>query len=346
MTANAQILLKARPDGVPTADCFQFATGKVREPVDGEVLVRNLYLSLDPAIRGWMDDKRSYLPPIALGSPVRSGVLSEVVESRLDGWNKGDLMQALGAWEDFSTIGEPQIHGRIEPVEGIPLQSMLSVLGGNGLTAYFGLLDIGQPKCGDTVVVSAAAGGVGSLVGQIAKIKGCIAIGITGSNEKNEWIVNELGFDSAINYKTGSVPEALKRLAPKGMHVYFDNVGGEILDAALGRLALGARVVLCGAISQINNTVRPVGPSNYLQLIANRGSMRGFVTLDFHDRYPEARKQLAHWIRNGELQYRDEVVEGLEHAPELFLRLFDGDHRGKLLIKLGDPSEREKGKQA
>lgn len=306
-------------------------------PGAGEVLLRNLYLSIDPAIRGWMSDAKSYLPPIALGDPVRSGTLSQIVESNAEGWDVGEIVQALATWESYSVVPSGHLHGKVEPIEGIPLPSMLSVLGGNGLTAYFGLLDVGRPKEGETVLISAAAGGVGSIAGQIARIKGCRAVGLTGSDEKCAWVTDELGYHAAVNYKTVDLRVALKEVCPRGVDVFFDSVGGEILNTVLTRLNRRGRIALCGAISQINATELPPGPSNYLQLLAKSARMEGFTTLDFARRYDEARADLAQWIREGKLRYRDEIVEGIEQAPSHLLRLFSGEHRGKLMVKLADP---------
>ena len=337
MQANRQILLKKRPVGVPTTTDFQAGEGPIGTPGPGEVLVKNLYLSIDPAIRGWMSDARSYLPPIAIGAPIRSGTLSQIVESNADDWPVGQIVQALAAWESYSVVPARQLHGRVQSIEGIPLQSMLSVLGGNGLTAYFGLLEVGQPKPGDTVLVSAAAGGVGSIVGQIARIQGMRAVGLTGTDEKCTWLTEDLGYDAAVNYKTANLRVALDEACPEGIDVFFDSVGGEILNTVLTRLNRRGCVVLCGAISQINAPELPPGPSNYLQLLAKSARMEGFTTLDFAQRYDQARADLAQWIRDDKLHYRDEIVEGLEQAPEHLLRLFNGDHRGKLMVKLADP---------
>ena len=334
---NRQILLRKRPFGVPSAEDFEAAEGPVGRPGAGEVLLKNLYLSIDPAIRGWMSDAKSYLPPIEIGAPVRSGTLSQIVQSNVDGWPVGQIVQALATWESYSVVPAQQLHGKVKTVEGIPLASMLSVLGGNGLTAYFGLLEVGQPKEGETVLVSAAAGGVGSIVGQIARIRGCRAVGLTGSDEKCAWLTEELGYDAAVNYKTTHLRVALKESCPKGIDVFFDSVGGVILDTALTRLNRRARVVVCGAISQINATELPPGPSNYLQLLAKSARMEGFTTLDFARRYDEGRAHLAQWIREGKLHYRDEIVEGIDQAPSHLLRLFSGEHRGKLMVKLADP---------
>ena len=308
-------------------------------PGVGEVLLKNLYLSIDPAIRGWMSDAKSYLPPIQVGEPIRSGTLSQIVESNAEGWLVGQIVQALATWESYSIVPGRNLHGRVERIEGIPLASMLSVLGGTGLTAYFGLLEVGLPKEGETVLVSAAAGGVGSIVGQIAKLKGCRAVGLTGSNEKCAWLIEELGYDAAVNYKTADLRTALKEACPKGVDVFFDSVGGDILNTVLTRLNYHGRIALCGAISQINEPELPPGPRNYLQLLAKSARMEGFTTLDFAPRYDEARADLARWIREGKIRYRDDIVEGIDKAPSHLLRLFSGEHRGKLMVKLADAED-------
>jgi NADPH-dependent curcumin reductase CurA len=321
---------------VPTVGDFEAAEAAVNLPEVGEVLLRNLYLSVDPAIRGWMSEAKSYLPPIGIGDPIRSGTLSQIVESKAEGWPAGQVVQALAAWESYSVVSSRMLHGKVQSIEGIPLSTMLSVLGGTGLTAYFGLLEVGNPNEGETVLVSAAAGGVGSIVGQIARVKGCRAVGLTGSDEKCAWLTEELGYDAAINYKTTNLRLALGEACPAGIDVFFDSVGGEILNTALTRLNRHGRVVVCGAISQINEAELPAGPSNYLQLLAKSARMEGFTTLDFASRYDEARADLARWIREAQIHYRDDIVEGLDEAPAHLLRLFSGEHRGKLLVKLAD----------
>jgi NADPH-dependent curcumin reductase CurA len=321
---------------VPSAEDFEPGEAPVGTPDSGEVLLKNLYLSIDPAIRGWMSEAKSYLPPIQIGEPIRSGTLSQIVASNAEGWPVGQIVQALAAWESYSVVNARSLHGKVRDFEGIPLPAMLSVLGGTGLTAYFGLLDVGRPKEGETVLVSAAAGGVGSIVGQIAKIKGCRVVGLTGSDDKCAWLLDELGYDVAINYKAAHLGSALKEASPNGIDVFFDSVGGEILNMVLARLNYRARVAVCGAISQINATELPPGPSNYLQLLAKSARMEGFTTLDFARRYDEARAELAHWIREGKIRYRDDIVEGLHRAPSHLLRLFSGEHRGKLMVKLAD----------
>jgi NADPH-dependent curcumin reductase CurA len=334
---NRQILLKKRPVGVPSAGDFEAGEGPAGSPGPGEVLLRNLYLSIDPAIRGWMSDAKSYLPPIGIGEPIRSGTLSQIVESNAEGWPVGQIVQALAAWESYSVVSARSLHGKVKSIQGIPLPAMLSVLGGTGLTAYFGLLEVGRPKEGETVLVSAAAGGVGSIVGQIAKVKGCRAVGLTGSDAKCAWLIDELGYDAAVNYKTANLRVALKEACPDGIDVFFDSVGGEILNTVLTRLNYHGRVAVCGAISQINASELPPGPSNYLQLLAKSARMEGFTTLDFARQYDEARADLARWIREGKIRYRDDIVEGLDQAPSHLLRLFSGEHRGKLMVKLADP---------
>jgi NADPH-dependent curcumin reductase CurA len=334
---NRQVLLKQRPVGTPSASDFETAEAPIGKPGPGEVLLKNLYLSIDPAIRGWMSDARSYLPPIELGAPVRSGTLSQIAESNAEHWPVGQIVQALAAWESYSVVPAANLHGRVKPVEGVPLQSMLSVLGGTGLTAYFGLLEVGRPKEGETVLVSAAAGGVGSIVGQLARIHSCRAVGLTGSDEKCAWLTEELGYDAAINYRTTNLRVALKEACPQGIDVFFDSVGGDILNTALTRINRHGRIALCGAISQINATELPPGPSNYLQLLAKSARMEGFTTFDFASRFDQARADLATWIREGKLRYRDEIVEGLDQAPAHLLRLFSGEHRGKLMVKLANP---------
>ena len=309
---NRQILLRKRPVGAPSIDDFEAGEGPVGVPGRDEVLLRNLYLSIDPAIRGWMSDAKSYLPPIAIGAPIRSGTLSQIVESNADGWPVGQIVQALAGWETYSVVSSRMLHGKVKAIDGIPLSTMLSVLGGTGLTAYFGLLEVGKPMEGETVLVSAAAGGVGSIVGQIAKIQGCRVVGLTGSDEKCAWLTDELGYDGAINYRTANLRLALGEACPKGIDVFFDSVGGEILNTVLTRLNYRGRVVVCGAISQINEAELPPGPSNYLQLLAKSARMEGFTTLDFARRYDEAREALARRIRQGKIRYRDEMVEGID----------------------------------
>jgi len=329
-----QIVLARRPSGEPVAGDFAHVEAPIPAPGEGQALVRNRYLSIDPAIRGWMNDAKSYLPPIAIGAPIRSGALAEVVGSRRDDLSPGDVIACLSAWEDYSLVG-PRPDWRVVPPDlPLPLPAMLGVLGGNGLTAYFGLLEVGRPEPGQTVLVSAAAGGVGGVVGQLAKIHGCRAVGTCGGEEKGRWIVEDLGFDAAIDYRAGGVCEAIRAACPGGVDVYFDNVGGPILNAALGCINRGARVVLCGAIAQINAPTLPPGPSNYIRLLTQRARMEGFVTMDYARRWSEASAQLARWVLEGRLKHREHVVEGLERAPEALAMLFSGENRGKVVVRL------------
>jgi NADPH-dependent curcumin reductase len=333
---NRQVVLARRPVGAVSEDDFRFVETEFTPSLEeGQILVRNLYLSLDPAIRGWMTEGASYIEPIAIGGAIRSGSLSELIESRHPDFKPGQKVSGLTAWEDYSVVSGSR-WGQVVPEGlGLPLSNFLGVLGGNGLTAYFGLFDVGEPKEGETVVVSAAAGGVGSIVGQLAKNAGCRVVGICGSNEKCAWLVDELGFDAAINYKTADLAAALKTACPKGIHVVFDSVGGDVLDACLLRIAKGARVVICGAMSQLNQSGElPPGPSNYIRLLTKRAKMQGFVTLDYAARYREASGELAKLLLAGKLKVREEMVSGLENAPAAFLRLFTGGNTGKLIVKL------------
>jgi NADPH-dependent curcumin reductase CurA len=330
---NHQFRLAARPVGVPKRSDWKFTEEPVRDPGAGEVLVKVLYLSLDPAMRGWMNESRSYVPPVGIGDVMRAGGVGRVTASKNDRFAVGDAVTGpFGIQEYFLSDGKglTKVDTKIAP-----LPVYLSALGAPGMTAYFGLLEVGRPKAGETVVVSAAAGAVGSVVGQIAKIKGCRAVGIAGGPDKCRYITQELGFDAAIDYKHESVPEALRKHCAKGIDVYFDNVGGEILDAALALLTRGARIPLCGAISQYNSkTVE--GPKNYLSLLVNRATMQGFIVFDYADRYAEAAVQMAGWLLAGKLKSREDIVPGLETFPDTLLKLFKGENNGKLVLKVAD----------
>jgi len=332
---NVQIRLESRPEGLPGAQNFRRTEEPIPEPGEGEVLVRNVYLSLDPAMRGWMREGKSYVPPVELGAVMRGITVGEVVKSNDSGFEPGDHVQGLLGWQLYATAKAGDL---TKLPKQIPLRVALGPLGMTGLTAYFGLLDVGEPKEGDTVLISGAAGAVGSVAAQIAKIRGCRVVGIAGSDEKCRWLTEKLGLDGTINYKTTEdLGQAVKEACPKGVDVYFDNVGGEILDAALARLARGARVVICGAISQYNSP-DVEGPSNYLSLLINRARMEGFVVFDYEPRYGEALRELGGWLEAGQLHYREDVVEGLENAPEALKRLFDGSNEGKLMVRLGPES--------
>ena len=331
---NHQIRLKARPLGLARRSDWQFTEAPVPEPGEGEVLVKVLLLSLDPAMRGWMNEGRSYIAPVAIGEVMRAGGIGRVIASRHAGFAAGDHVSgSLGVQSHAALKGEQLT--KVDP-KLAPLPVFLNTLGMPGMTAYFGLLDIGRPKPGETVVVSGAAGAVGATVGQIARIKGCRAVGIAGGAAKCRYLVDELGFDAAIDYKTGDVRDGLRTHCPAGVDVYFDNVGGDILDVVLTRLARHARIVICGAISQYNNTAPVKGPSNYLSLLVNRARMEGMVVFDYADRFPQAMRDIAAWIAQGKLKSREDIAAGLETFPETLLKLFSGENFGKLVLKVGD----------
>jgi NADPH-dependent curcumin reductase CurA len=305
---------------------------QVRELRDGELLIKVLLISLDPAMRGWMKQSRSYVPPVAIGEVMRALALGQVVASKNPKFPIGKHVSGtFGVQEYFISEGKGLVE--VDP-RVAPLPTFLNVLGMTGMTAYFGLLETGQPQPGDTVVVSAAAGAVGAVVGQITKIKGCRAVGIAGGDTKCRYLVSDLGFDAAIDYKSEDVAESLRKTCPQGINIYFDNVGGDILEAALANLARGARVVICGAISQYNNTGPVQGPSNYLSLLVNRATMKGMLVFDYADRYAQAAQEMAGWMAAGKLKSREDVVEGLETFPDTFLKLFTGENVGKLILKV------------
>ena len=333
-TVNRQFKLAQRPVGMVKRSDFEFVEAPVRDPDEGEILIKILFLSLDPAMRGWMNEGKSYIPPVGLGEVMRAGAAGIVVASKHPSFAVGDhVVGALGVQEYAISNGKGLT--KVDP-KVAPLPVYLGTLGMPGMTAYFGILEVGQLKDGETVVVSGAAGAVGQVVGQIAKIKGCHVVGIAGGADKCRYITDELGFDAAIDYKAEDVKEALKRHCPKGIDVYFDNVGGDILDAALSRLAMHARIVICGAISQYNNTEPVKGPSNYLSLLVNRASMKGMVVFDFAARYGEAVKEMAGWMKQGKLKSREDIAEGIENFPETLLKLFKGENTGKLVLKVAD----------
>ncbi len=327
---NHQVRLAARPTGLPDASSWELTTEPVPTPGSGEFIVEVSHLSIDPAMRGWMNDVPSYIPPVEIGAVMRALALGKVTASEHPDFAVGDHVSGVFGVQEFAR-SDGSVVNKIDPTLA-PLPTYLGALGMTGLTAYFGLLDVGRLKDGETVVVSGAAGSVGSVAGQIAKLKGCRAIGIAGGPEKCEWIVDELGFDAAIDYKSEDVRQALRGQAPDRVDVFFDNVGGEVLDAVLTRLARGARIVISGGISQYNaKQVR--GPSNYLALIAARGTMTGFLVFDYLARYQEAITELAGWLRGGKLVSREQVVEGgVQAFPETLLKLFAGENIGKLVL--------------
>ena len=330
---NRQWLLARRPRGAIQDSDFQFVETDVPEPGAGEVLVRNLMLSSDPTQRGWIAID-TYLPAVKIGEVVRSMGAGRVVASNNADFTVGDIVSGLVGWQDYVVMNPKGQLNKLPP--GAPLELAMSVLGMNGVTAYFGLLDVGRAVAGETVVVSGAAGATGSVVGQIAKIKGCRAIGIAGGPEKCRWLTAEAGFDAAIDYKSEGVQVRLKELCPKGIDIFFDNVGGDVLDAALARLAMRGRVVLCGAIAVYNATERPPGPTNYLSLIVQRGRMEGFIVLDYMPRAAEAIVALAGWVQASKIKDKIDVQHGLENAPATLRRLFEGRNEGKQLLRVAE----------
>jgi NADPH-dependent curcumin reductase CurA len=334
---NHQVRLKSRPSGLPTRDVWDFTTEPVQEPQDGGVLIKTLSLSLDPAMRGWMNDAKSYIAPVGIGEVMRAGGIGEVIASKNPGFKVGDTVSCTPGVQEYSLVagGDIKRNGLFKIDLGMGSKTQwLNVLGMPGMTAYFGLMDVGVPKPGETVVVSGAAGAVGQNVGQIAKIKGCRAVGIAGGPAKCAWVVKELGFDACIDYKAGDIKAQLKEHCPKGVDIYFDNVGGDILDAVLTRLARKARVVICGAISQYNNTTPVKGPANYLTLLVNRARMEGMVVFDYVDRFPQAIAELSGYLKDGRMKSKEDVVVGLETFPETLLKLFNGENFGKLVLQV------------
>lgn len=331
---NHQFRLAARPVGMPKKSDWNYTEEPVGDPGPGEVLVKVMYLSLDPAMRGWMNEGKSYIEPVKIGDVMRAFGGGRVIASKNPAYSVGDQVTGIfGIQEYFLSDGKGlnKIDTRM-----LPMPVYLSALGITGLTAYFGLLDVGQAKAGDTVVVSGAAGATGMVVGQIAKIKGCRAIGIAGGPEKCAYLTRELGFDAAIDYKNEEVSKALRQHCPNGVNVYFDNVGGDILDAVLAQLARFARVVICGAISQYNSTTGIKGPSNYLSLLINSARMEGFIVFNYQSRYAEAAREMAGWMAAHKLKSKEDIVEGFQTFPDTLLRLFRGENTGKLMLKLAE----------
>jgi NADPH-dependent curcumin reductase len=332
-TVNTQCRLAERPADKLTARNWQIVEEPKPAAAEGQFVVQVDYLSIDPAMRTWLNAGRSYVPPVEIGEVMRALGVGHVVESRHPGFAVGDDVSGIFGVQRYAVSDGTEVNKIDTAVAPAPVY--LSALGISGLTAYFGLLDVGRPEPGQTVLVSGAAGSVGSIVGQIARIKGCRAVGIAGGADKCRWLVEEAGFDAAIDYKSADLRKELKAHAPDGVDVYFDNVGGATLEAALNRLAHGARIVLCGAVSQYNDT--PKGPSNYMQLLVARASMTGFVIFDYAERYPEGVAQLANWLSSGELQSHEQIEHGGVGAfPDTLLKLFRGENTGKLILALGE----------
>jgi NADPH-dependent curcumin reductase CurA len=338
MTAtNRQVRLKSRPPGIPQAENFEIVETPVPEPADGEVLVRNLYLSVEPAMRGWVSAVANYAEPVAIGAVMRSLSSGRVVASRDAAYKAGDLVTGWLGWQEYACV-RPQAIQRKLPPSGPPLSTSLGVLGLNGLTAYFGLLEIGRPKAGQTVVVSTAAGAVGSCVGQIAKIKGCRAVGIAGGTGKTKLCIEVFGYDAAIDYKADDLDQALSAACPDGVDIYFDNTAGAISDAVLKHLAVGARVIVCGTASVASWSPAPQGPRVERHLLVKRASMQGLLVMDHEARYPGALEELSRWVSADQLRYREDILQGLEQAPGAIAGLYRGENLGKRLIRLEEAS--------
>jgi NADPH-dependent curcumin reductase CurA len=330
---NKQVIFKKRPVGVPTEDTWQLEINPIPELQEGEILVEQHYISLDPAMRGWMNDSKSYIPPVAIDAVMRAGSIGKVIKNNGNPkFEIGDVVTSWGGVQQYVIAngdGWYKVDTRLAP-----MPVYIGTLGMPGMTAYFGITEVGKVKEGDIVLVSGAAGAVGSIVGQIAKIKGCTVIGIAGGKDKCDYLVNELGFDAAIDYKSENIYSALKEKCPKGIDIYFDNVGGKILNAALSKLRMHARVVICGAISQYNNKAKIEGPSNYLSLLVTRSTMQGMVVMDYTKKFGEAAKQMGTWMQEGKLKSREDIYEGIENFHETYNRLFSGDKNGKLVLKV------------
>ena len=336
---NHQIRLASRPVGMPNDSNWSHTTEAVTEPAEGGVLVKTLALSLDPAMRGWMNEGKSYIPPVGIGEVMRAGGVGKVIASKNPKFAVGDHVSAGLGVQEYMLIPEGDIkrNGLVKiDLRAGTLTQWLNVLGMPGMTGYFGLMDVGMPQVGETVVVSGAAGAVGQTVGQMAKIKGCRVVGIAGGAAKCDWVVKELGFDACIDYKAGpgAVRDGLKAHCPKGVDVYFDNVGGEILDTVLARINRKARIIICGAISQYNNTTPVQGPKNYLSLLVNRARMEGIVVFDYADRYHLAVAEMAGYLKDGRMKSKEDVVTGLNTFPDTLLKLFNGENFGKLVLQV------------
>lgn len=329
---NRRILVARRPHGAPVREDFAYAEAPVAPPAEGEVLVKALYLSIDPAMRSWMSEAKSYMPPVPLGDVMRAGVAGRVVASRDPRFKPGEHVTGILGAQAYALARGDELT-KVDPaVASLPVR--LSGLGVPGYTAYFGLLDLAKVKEHDRVLISGAAGAVGTMAGQIAKLKGCKVVGIAGGAAKCRMLTEELGFDGAIDYKSEDVTHAIRQHFRRGVQVYFDNVGGPILDAALANLAVRARVILCGAISQYNSTEGMYGPKNYMSILVNRATMHGLLVFDYVERYAEAEADLARWIAEGKIKVKTDIADGLEHFPDVLMKLFRGDNLGKLLLRV------------
>lgn len=333
MPSNLQVRLKSRPTGIPQAEHFEIVAAEVPSIGEGEFLVRNEYLSVEPAMRGWVNAVANYAKPVGVGEVMRSFAAGRVVASRHRDYASGDAVMGMLGWQDYAVSDGRSITRKVKEA-GLPLSLALGILGLNGVTAYFGLLEVGQPRPGDTVVVSTAAGAVGSAVGQIAKLMGCRTVGIAGGAVKTRLCGEEFGYDAAIDYKAGDVSEALKAVSPRGIDVYFDNTAGAISDAVWAQLATGARVVICGTASVASWDPPPMGPRLERNLLVKRARAQGFLVFDYQHRYEEAVGRLADWVRAGRLRYREDIADGIEACPDAIASLYRGENLGKRLIRL------------
>ncbi|KAA1246008.1 NADP-dependent oxidoreductase [Aquimarina sp. RZ0] len=330
---NKQIIFKKRPEGLPDDHTWELQSNPIPEPAEGEVLIQHHYISLDPAMRGWMNEGKSYIEPIAIDDVMRAGAIGKVIKTNNHPTIKeGDFLTGWGGVQQYAATDGSNWR-KVAP-DLVPLPMYIGTLGMPGMTAYFGILEVGKIKEDDTVLVSGGAGAVGSIVGQIAKIKGCNVIGIAGGADKCSYMLNELGFDGVIDYKSENIQDAIHRECPDGIDVYFDNVGGEILDAALSKLRMHARVVLCGAISQYNDKENIKGPDNYLSLLINRATMQGMIVMDYTNDFEKAAIEMGGWLATGKLKSREDIYDGIENFRDTFLRLFSGDKKGKLVLKV------------
>ena len=330
---NRQVRLKLRPNGIPQANHFEIVESAMPDIADRQFLVRNTYLSVEPAMRGWVAATANYSTPVGIGEVMRAFSAGEVVASRHPGYAEGERVMGMLGWQDYAVSDGDSVTRRVKETD-LPLSLSLGILGLNGVTAYFGLLDLGQPRPGDTVVVSTAAGAVGSAVGQIAKLMGCRTVGLTGGPVKTKLCREEFGYDAAIDYKVGNPAEALLTSCPRGVDIYFDNTAGAISDAVLPLLAVGARVVICGTASVPSWDPPPTGPRVERHVLVKRARMSGFLVFDYQHRYEEAVGRLANWVREGRIRYREEIVDGIEHCPGAIAKLYRGENLGKRLIRL------------
>lgn len=329
---NHQVVLKSRPEGIPQAQNFDIVDATVPRVEQGQVLVRNIYLSVEPAMRGWVSAVANYAEPVPIGGVMRSFATGRVEQSRHPDFEQGDVVTGMFGWQDYAAVDAQAIQRKVDTT--LPISTSLGVLGLNGLTAYFALLEIGRPEAGNTVVVSTAAGAVGSCVGQIARMKGCRTVGITSSASKARVCLDRFGYDAVVNYNTEDVAEAVGRHCPDGVDIYYDNTAGEISDAVLSHIAVGARIVVCGTASVANWSPPPMGPRVERNILVKRACMQGFLVFDYADRYGEALKVLSEWLRSGELTYVEDIADGIEHAPDAIASLYRGENMGKKLIRI------------